>query len=101
MQLLGNTEAGTRLRHPREGIAQLRLAHHVPDGAPFLTYKAVARRATFRDGEEGYLPVLSRRILVTESLPLPIRGRPAATKKFEFTKLLNSGNLEDPAEPRA
>ena len=41
------------------------------------------------DGEEGYLPVLSRRILVQESLPLPIRG--PATKKFEFTKLLESG----------
>ena len=33
---------------------------------------------------------LSRRILVTESLPLPIRG--PATKKFEFTKLLKSGS---------
>jgi uncharacterized protein YfaS (alpha-2-macroglobulin family) len=33
--------------------------------------------------------VLSSRILVTESLPLPIRG--PATKKFEFTKLLKSG----------
>ena len=36
------------------------------------------------------MPVLSRRILVTESLPLPIRG--PATKKFEFTKLLKSGS---------
>ena len=33
--------------------------------------------------------MLSRRILVTESLPLPIRG--PATKKFEFTKLLQVG----------
>ena len=41
------------------------------------------------DGEEGDLPVLSGRILVTESLPLPIRG--PATKKFEFTKAANSG----------
>src|SRR5439155_9778180 len=45
--------------------------------------------ATISDGEEGALPVLARRILVTESLPLPIRG--PATKKFQFTKLLNSG----------
>ena len=61
----------------------------VPDGCGFLTYKAVAAAATVSDGEEGALPVLSRRILVTESLPLPIRG--PATKKFEFTKLLQSG----------
>src|SRR5208282_193259 len=61
----------------------------VPDGAPFLSYKAVAAASEFSDGEEGGLPVLSRRILVTESLPLPIRG--PATKRFEFTKLLQSG----------
>jgi len=61
----------------------------VPDGMDFLTYKAVGATDRLSDGEEGYLPVLSRRILVIESLPLPIRG--AQTKKFEFTKLLNSG----------
>lgn len=66
----------------------------VPDGAPFLTYKAVASTGSLSDGEEGYLPVLSRRIFVTESLPLPIRGKLGGgevVKQFEFTKLLNSG----------
>lgn len=62
----------------------------VPDGCGFLTYKAVAATATLSDGEEGAIPVLSRRILVIESLPLPIRG--PATKKFEFTRLLKSGS---------
>ncbi len=61
----------------------------VPDGCGFLSYKAVGASTTVSDGEEGYIPVLSRRILVTESLPLPIRG--PGTKKFEFTKLLKSG----------
>ena len=41
---------------------------------PFLSYKAVAAGGKFTDGEEGTLPVLSRMVLVTESLPLPIRG---------------------------
>ena len=61
----------------------------VPDGMSFLTYKAVGATAQASDGEEGFLPVLSRRILVTESLPLPIRGK--TTKQFEFKKLLDSG----------
>ncbi len=61
----------------------------VPDGMGFLTYKAVGATALTSDGEEGFLPVLSRRILVTESLPLPIRGK--STRQFEFTKLLDSG----------
>ena len=65
----------------------------VPDGAPFLIYKAVASTGRVSDGEEGYLPVLSRRIFVTESLPLPIRGKDGGpvTRKFEFAKLLASG----------
>src|SRR5205814_575766 len=40
------------------------------------------------DGEEGFLPVLSRSILITVSLPLPIRG--GQSKVFDFVKLRNS-----------
>lgn len=61
----------------------------VPDGCGFLNYKAVGASASVSDGEEGAVPVLSRRVLVTESLPLPIRG--PATRTFEFAKLLKSG----------
>jgi uncharacterized protein YfaS (alpha-2-macroglobulin family) len=64
----------------------------VPDGAGFLTYKAVGATASASDGEEGFLPVLSRRILVTESLPLPVRG--PATKEFDFKKLIESGQSD-------
>lgn len=64
----------------------------VPDGAGFLKYKAVASSGTLSDGEEGWLPVIPRRILVTESMSLPIRN--AGTKEFEFTKLLQSGGSE-------
>jgi hypothetical protein len=60
----------------------------VPDAMGFLAYKAVGSTGRLSDGEEGYLPVLSRRILVTESLPLPVRG--AQAKEFEFRKLLDS-----------
>lgn len=64
----------------------------VPDELGFLTYKAVGSTGKLSDGEEGFLPVLSRRILVTESLPLPIRGQ--QTKKFDFTKLQQSGESD-------
>lgn len=64
----------------------------VPDGMDFLTYKAVGATDRLSDGEEGMLPVLSRRILVTESLPLPVRGK--QTKTFEFKKLLESGKSD-------
>lgn len=61
----------------------------IPDGQGYLIYKAVGAAGMASDGEEGFLPVLSRRQLVTESLPLPIRG--AVTKKFSFAELLASG----------
>lgn len=61
----------------------------IPDDCDFLIYKAVGATTRLSDGEQGYLPVLSRRILVQESLPMPIRG--PVTKEFQFTKLLASG----------
>lgn len=44
--------------------------------------------ATVQDGEENTLPVLPNRILVTESLPLPIVG--PATREFELSKLTST-----------
>ncbi len=64
----------------------------VPLKPGFVKYKAVGATDTNSDGEEGMLPILSSRILVTESLPLPIRG--PETKDFKFTKLIDSANSE-------
>jgi hypothetical protein len=66
----------------------------VPDGAPYLTYRAVASTGQRSDGEEGYVPLLPRRVLVTESLPLPIRVKAGAgpvTQQYRFEGLLRSG----------
>ena len=61
----------------------------VPYKPGFVKYKAVGATNTHSDGEEGLLPILSSRILVTESTPLPIRG--PETKTFKFEKLQKSG----------
>lgn len=53
-----------------------------------LTYRITARAAGFNDGEENTLPVLTNRMLVTESLPLYVKGD--TTKHFTFDKLLNN-----------
>lgn len=59
-----------------------------------LTYriKAITKDADFSDGEEAALPVLTNRMLVTESMPLNMRND--TTKQFKFEKLLNSGKSE-------
>ena len=88
------------LRQPRHGPGAStfppRSRGVSPGGCRFPTRRASswptrrsARRAGSPTARKGFLPVLPRRILVTESLPLPIRG--PATKKFDFTRLSQSG----------
>lgn len=90
----------------------------IPDGSPYLRYiaKATANSSPvtsvavcgtpsgspvsktivpfkkYTDGEEGVLPVLSRRILVREAVQLNVRGN--ATKSFKFDNLLASKGSE-------
>ncbi len=62
----------------------------VPYELGAVKYKIVASAASFSDGEENVLPILSNRMLVTESLPMPIRGN--QTKNFSFDKLKNANS---------
>jgi len=57
-----------------------------------LTWRIVARAGDISDGEENTLPVLTNRMLVTESLPLNMKG--SGTRSFRFEKLLQSGESE-------
>ena len=64
----------------------------IPDGCGYLKYVAKAKGESFADGEEGALPVLSRRVMVREALQLNVRG--AGTKAFRFENLLASKGSE-------
>lgn len=57
----------------------------VPIGLSMVKYKVVALSADFSDGESSTLPIVSKRILVTESMPLVLSGNQAKT--FDFEKL--------------
>jgi len=57
-----------------------------------VTYRVIARSGNVSDGEEASLPVLTNRMLVTESMPLNMKG--GGTKQFKFEKLISSGNSE-------
>ena len=48
------------------------------------------QQLSFSDGEENTLPVLPNRILITESLPLPVVG--PATREFELQKLTSTNS---------
>ncbi|MCX6566067.1 MAG: MG2 domain-containing protein [Candidatus Aminicenantes bacterium] len=60
----------------------------VPDGMEAVGFKAVAATTEFSDGEEGMVPVLSRSLLVRESIPLWISDK--GQKHFTFEKLVKS-----------
>ena len=62
---------------------------NIPENIDAISWTLSAKSGSFTDGMENVTPVLTDRILVTESLPLPVRGK--QVKDFEFTKLLNSG----------
>ncbi|HNU87483.1 MAG TPA: alpha-2-macroglobulin family protein, partial [Ferruginibacter sp.] len=55
-----------------------------------MTYRIVARAGNYSDGEEMAIPVLTNRMLVTESEPINMRNQ--TTRNFKFDKLLNSGS---------
>ncbi len=55
-----------------------------------MTYRIVAKAGDFSDGEEMAFPILTNRMLVTESMPLNLRG--VNSKQFKFEKLLNSSS---------
>lgn len=57
-----------------------------------LIYRVTAQAANFSDGEENALPVLTNRMLVTEALPLPVRGD--GKHDFTFEKLLHSDSSQ-------
>ena len=61
----------------------------IPEEFNVLTYQVKATAGNYTDGEEKTVPVLPNRMLVTESLPMPVNGN--ETKDFSFDKLLESG----------
>jgi uncharacterized protein YfaS (alpha-2-macroglobulin family) len=63
---------------------------HIPEGYSAIKYKVVAKAGNFTDGEEQAVPVLTNRMLVTESMPMPIRSN--QTKDFNFTKFTDQNN---------
>jgi uncharacterized protein YfaS (alpha-2-macroglobulin family) len=63
---------------------------HIPEGYSAIKYKIVAKSGNFTDGEEVAVPVLTNRMLITESMPMPVRSN--QTKEFNFSKFINQNN---------
>ena len=70
-----------------KGNTQVSWNLSIPEDVQAVQYKIIAKSEDFSDGEQNALPVLSNRMLVTETLPMWIRSN--QTKTFTLDKLKN------------
>ncbi len=84
----GNTSAPVDFRLERGTSQGLQWSISVPSGVDMVTYRVTATAGDHEDGEQKPVPVLTNRMMVTESLPLPMRG--PGTRTFVFDKLLEN-----------
>lgn len=67
----------------------------VPDGwIEPVKYQVYATTLNHTDGEEGWLPVVTNRILITETLPLPLKANEERT--FVFASMQKEGQSRKP-----
>ncbi|MEM9916520.1 MAG: alpha-2-macroglobulin family protein [Bacteroidota bacterium] len=85
-QLLGNEAANLTFTAKAGQSARLAWKLKIPVGKVLaITHRVTAKADKHSDGEESSLPVLTNRMLVTETMPLPVRG--GQQKIFQFTRM--------------
>ncbi|WP_029489668.1 MG2 domain-containing protein [Aquimarina agarivorans] len=66
----------------------------VPSDLSAIQYKIVAQAGQFTDGEQNVIPVLSNRMLVTESIPIWVRA--GETESYELANFDPLSNTQKP-----
>jgi len=85
--LMKNQEASQAFSLDASGNTSVGWEIAIPEGIDAVMVRITAQAGNHSDGEEAMLPVLTNRMMVTETLPLPVNGN--ETKNFTFNKLLN------------
>ncbi|MCG8892598.1 alpha-2-macroglobulin [Tenacibaculum finnmarkense] len=88
IQLLDNSTKNQNFSVNSKGNTSVSWNLAIPDNIQAVQYKIVAKSGDFSDGEQNVLPVLSNRMLVTETLPMWVRSN--QTKTFTLDKLKNN-----------
>lgn len=86
-QELQNTNALQNFTAAKSGNASVNWTFVIPVGTQAVTYRVIAKAGQFSDGEENTLPVLTNRMLVTESRSLWVRA--GETESVTMDKLAN------------
>jgi TonB-dependent SusC/RagA subfamily outer membrane receptor len=85
--LFGNVLRNQTFKIAPRGTTEVSWKLKVPSSVDAVQYKVVAKAGTYSDGEQNILPVLSNRMLVTESIPMYVRTN--QSKTFKLDKLQN------------
>ncbi|WP_299103660.1 MG2 domain-containing protein [uncultured Tenacibaculum sp.] len=85
---LGNTQSQQSFVVDKKGNTNVSWNLSIPETIQAVQYQVVAKAGDFSDGEQNALPVLSNRMLVTETLPIWVRSN--QTKTFSLDKLKNN-----------
>ncbi|MCG1035729.1 alpha-2-macroglobulin family protein [Polaribacter sargassicola] len=88
--VLENTNTSRNFSVDKNGNTNVSWQLSIPETVQAVQYKIVAKAGDFSDGEQNVLPVLSNRMLVTETLPMWIRSN--QTKTFTLDKLKNQSS---------
>ncbi|MGB6267941.1 MAG: alpha-2-macroglobulin family protein, partial [Olleya sp.] len=76
-----------------KGNTQVTWTLNIPDNVSAVQYKILAKSGDFSDGEQNALPVLTNRMLVTESLPMWIKSNETRTFTLDKLKTITSTTL--------
>ena len=79
------SDASQALKLEKEANEAFSWEIDIPEGSQALIVQIAASAGNFTDGEEHVIPIFPNRMLVTESLPLAVRGK--GTHTFSFDKL--------------
>ncbi len=89
--LMGNTANTVSFTAPAGQSAPLAWTIRIPQGQVMaLAHRVTAQAGDYSDGEESAIPVLTNRMLVTETLPMSVRG--GQTKTFNFSSLRDANS---------
>ncbi|UAM98458.1 carboxypeptidase-like regulatory domain-containing protein [Polaribacter litorisediminis] len=87
---LKNTKPNKNFSVDKDGNTNVSWKISIPENIQTVQYKIVAKAGDFSDGEQNVLPVLTNKMLVTETLPIWIRSN--QTKTFTLNKLKNNAS---------
>lgn len=87
---LGNSNSQQKFIVDAKGNTQVSWNLKIPTTIQAVQYQVIAKSGNFSDGEQNVLPVLSNRMLVTETLPMWVSS--GETKTFTLNKLKNNNS---------